>query len=258
MSTRECYVLPSPGSTDKPEKLPAAVFDSVLPEALFRRLKEDFIDVVDYSEPPPENENAFVTGTYWYSLSSNKKGDENGGICTEQRHENKNPYSSRGDEEGERDDSGKLKHRLHKNAVELAIEYITKSLGNKDKGLASIMEKSVGCEWWFQEQGPKDVPKVIMEFHTDVNIKCIPDEENDDAKKMVHEYPLMSSVFYFGYPGRGRGKKTRDESCEESHTNIDNDDDDDQDTLRMYPHLQSPTVNRFYRKYACSCKLTHA
>mmetsp|Transcript_14329 Transcript_14329/g.34935 ORF Transcript_14329/g.34935 Transcript_14329/m.34935 type:complete len:444 (-) Transcript_14329:316-1647(-) len=176
-----------------PEACRCAVFDDVLRKEDFVHLRGDFIRVVNarahdaFGEERvvvPDNENAFVTGTYWYPLRERVgKADENQTGAPEGKH-----------------------------GVELAIKCITSSLKGQGGVLKEIIEASIGCEWWFQEQGPEDLPK---EFHTDVNIRFYPDEP-DEAKKAEYHYPLLSSVFYFGTSSP-------------------------QETAR-HPHLLSPTV----------------
>mmetsp|Transcript_17624 Transcript_17624/g.26405 ORF Transcript_17624/g.26405 Transcript_17624/m.26405 type:complete len:453 (+) Transcript_17624:29-1387(+) len=169
--TSEGLSVPSP--TPKPEDLPTAVFDGVLPKHRFADLKRDFIRLVWECTPPPEDESAFVTGTYWHPLDSK--------------------YTPI-------------------NGIDRAIRHITRELAKRNDGIADIMKEAQGCEWWFQEQGPKDVPK---EFHTDVNIIFDKNAKDDSAEKTKYHYPMLSSVFYFGSSVA--------------------------DTIR-YPHLTSPTV----------------
>ncbi|GAB5353061.1 hypothetical protein AAMO2058_000006000 [Amorphochlora amoebiformis] len=168
---------PEPSPVRRPLVLPCGVFDDVFSEEDLSDLKSDLIHVIDHSQAPPENEKAFVTGTYWVPL----------------------------------DAKARTPNAEGKNGVERAILYLTRQLKTRGRGIERIMDQAVGCEWWFQEQGPDDHPK---EFHTDVNIEFNP-EEKDEIKKSVYKYPLLSSVFYFG--------------------SLDHD-------KTIYPHLISPTV----------------
>ena len=50
------------------EGAPSAILGSVLPPALFAAVRSDFFRVVESDFEPPEKEDSFTFGTYWFSL----------------------------------------------------------------------------------------------------------------------------------------------------------------------------------------------
>ena len=99
---------------------PAVVLESVLDTRLFEQVRRDFFRVVESEFEPPEKEDSFTSGTYWFSL----------------------PVAGQ--------------HTTPHNAIEAAAIAISRSQTFRE--LANV-DEIAGVEWWFQEQGAEDAAK---------------------------------------------------------------------------------------------------
>jgi hypothetical protein len=99
---------------------PAVVLRSVLGTELFDQVRRDFFRIVESEFEPPEKEDSFTSGTYWFSLPA----------------------------------AGQ--HATPHNAIEAAA--ITISRSPQFREFVDV-EELAGVEWWFQEQGAEDAAK---------------------------------------------------------------------------------------------------
>lgn len=99
---------------------PAVVLGSVLSAELFEQVRRDFFRVVESEFEPPEKEDSFTSGTYWFSLPA----------------------------------AGQ--HVAPRNAIEAAAIAISRSRPFRE--LVDV-DEIAGVEWWFQEQGAEDAAK---------------------------------------------------------------------------------------------------
>ena len=119
---------PEPEPEPEPRRLvgaptsacPAVVLGSVLDAELFERVRRDFFRVVESEFQPPEKDDSFTSGTYWFSL----------------------PAAGQG--------------AAPRNAIEAAA--IAISCSEPFRELLNVGSLT-GVEWWFQEQGPEDAAK---------------------------------------------------------------------------------------------------